>query len=348
MVKMNRNIHDTSVQPRIVVIGGGQGTAMVLAGLRKFSADLVGIISTTDTGRSTGKIRRLAGIPAPGDIRNVIAALGNQDTEIVKLIQHRLRFPEFEPLDGVAFGNLIIAALTQMTGSFAEAVNILNRLVENSIKILPVSTNNVHLSAKLVDNTIISEEYNVRRLNKPAIESVFIDDAYATGNPEALLSISNADIIVLGPGSLFTTLLACLSFSGVKESIKDSDALVLYICNTTTQPGQTDSFSIYDHIFHVVNCLGKDVLNAAIINVKDQSPQALDAYKKDGVEYLKPSQNDIRKVKNLNVELILSNVAEKATEKRDLWQKQDTVRHDPDVLASEILSYWNLWRNRNG
>ena len=207
--------------PKIVSIGGGCGVAQVLLGLSQYTTALTGIIAVTDTGRSTGKVRTLANIPAPGDIRNALASLSTEQSFLPKLMQHRLQVPDFAALDGIAMGNLIMAAITQMTGSFAQAVELMQEMLGVKIQILPVTTYNTHLCAELVDGTIIEQEFNVRALNKPAIKRVFIQNPEAQAYEARIKGLLIADLITIGPGSLFTTVLACLAFDELAHGLPD-------------------------------------------------------------------------------------------------------------------------------
>ena len=327
--------------PKIVCIGGGCGAAQVLLGLSQYTTGLTGIIAVTDTGRSTGKVRNLADIPAPGDIRNALASLSPIQSFLPSLMQHRLRVKNFEALDGIAMGNLIIAALTQMTGSFAQAVEMMAELLQVPYKILPVTTENTHLCAELVDGTVVEQEFNVRSLNKPAIKRVFIQNSQAQAYAACVEALHAADIITIGPGSLFTTVLACLAFTEIAEAIQASKALTIYICNTTTQPGQTDGYSLSAHVQQVVAYLGPGALDFAIINTTLPPPEIAALYAQDGVLALEPSPAEIDKIRALGVEPLLAPVAEIPQAKRDLWQKQDSIRHHPDAVAKIIINLWN-------
>jgi uncharacterized cofD-like protein len=325
----------TPQSPKIVSIGGGCGATQVLLGLSQFTTALTGIIAVTDTGRSTGKVRTLANIPAPGDIRNALATLSGQSL-LPELMQHRLQVSDFPALDGIAMGNLMIAAITQMTGSFGRAVELMQELLDVKIPILPVTTHNTHLCAELVDGTIVEQEFNVRALNKPAIKRVFIQNSEARAYEACVNALLAADLITIGPGSLFTTVLACLAFTDIAQAIRESKAVVVYICNTTTQPGQTDGYALSDHVREIVAYLGKDVLDYAVINATLPPGDVTKAYEADGVYILQPTPAEIDKIQEMGVEPMVRDVAEIPQSKRNLWQKQDSIRHDPEAI-SELL-----------
>jgi uncharacterized cofD-like protein len=320
----------------VVAIGGGCGAVQVLLGMSKYpKANLTGIIAVTDTGRSTGKVRNLANIPAPGDIRNAIGTLAQGDSFLSELIQHRLSVPNYEPLDGVAFGNLMLAAIAQMTGSFGKAVELMANALGVKASILPVTTHSTHICAELIDGTVVEQEFNVRALNKPAIKRVFVQDPAASVYEPCIDALVNADLITVGPGSLFTTTIACLAFDGIREAIKRSAAQVVYICNNTTQPGQTDGFTLFDHVKQVTHYLHGRV-DYVLLNSRRPTAHAERLYAADGVKVLLPTAAEVKKIEKLGLKTLVRDVAEETREKRDLWQKQDSIRHEPKALARAL------------
>ncbi|HQV69574.1 MAG TPA: YvcK family protein [Thermoflexales bacterium] len=323
-----------------VSIGGGCGAVQVLLGLRKHTANLTGIIAVTDTGRSTGKVRSLANIPAPGDVRNALGTLAGDDTTFAKLIQHRMLVPKSEQLNGVAFGNLMLAALTQMSGDFGEAVNAMRQMLGVDIRILPVTTHNTHICAELVDGTMIAEELNVRALGKPDIKRVFIQDRMARAYAPCVDALLGADLITIGPGSLFTTVLACLAFDEVSQAIQKSPAKTVYVCNNTTQPGQTDGFTLADHVDQVKTYLNGR-LDYVLLNTRAPSDALRMAYQRDGVEVLLPTDDEVKRIEKMGPKVIVRDLAQLTEGKRDLFDKQDSIRHDPDTLGAALMEILN-------
>ncbi len=320
----------------VVAIGGGNGAVQVLLGLSaRPNTELTGIIAVTDTGRSTGKVRTLANIPAPGDIRNALGTLAG-DSFMAELIQHRLRVPNYEPLDGVAFGNLMLAAITQMTGSFGKAIELMANTLNSPATILPVTTHDTHICAELADGSIVEQEFNVRALNKPPIKRVFVQHPAAEVYPPCLDAIASADLITIGPGSLFTTVIACLAFDKLSAAIRASSAKVVYICNNTTQPGQTDGYTLYDHVYQITQYLSGR-LDAVLLNARKPTPHARRLFAADGVKVLLPTAAEVNLIKKLGVRTVVRDLAEETKEKRNLWQKQDSIRHDPRALAKALL-----------
>lgn len=325
--------------PRLVAIGGGGGVSQVLLGARPYFSALTGVIAVTDTGRSTGTARAVADIPAPGDLRNTLAALSRDpDSLLARLMQHRISSPAVPLLDGMAFGNLMIAALTQMVGDFAEAVEAASLILGSTARILPVSTVNTHLCAELEDGSIAENELAVRALNKARIRRLYLSTPDAPANPAALQAIAQADIVAIGPGSFFTSVMATLLFDRLIEALRQTRATVVFICNTTTQPGQTDGFGVLDHVSRLVELLGPDVLDIALINRSEQiDPRVAAQYAADGLHLLRVTDDELAAIAELGVTPLVRNLAEATESKRTLWNKQDTIRHDPTLVGLALL-----------
>jgi uncharacterized cofD-like protein len=320
----------------VVSIGGGGGAVQILNGLRPYTRELTGIIAVTDTGRSTGKVRDMARIPAPGDIRNALGTLAGENGPIEALIQHRLKVPHVQQLDGVAFGNLMLAALTQMYGDFGRAVEEMRKILGVDVRIYPVTTHNTHVCAELADGSFVEEEFNVRRLNKPAIKRVYIQDRLARVYAPALRAIDEADLITIGPGSLFTSVLACLAFEELSAAIQTSRAKVVYVCNNTTQPGQTDDLSLADHVRQVKRYLNGR-LDWALLNSRTPGEALRAQYAADGVQVLPTTPDEVRRVQEVGVRVLVRDLAQLTEGKRELYDKQDSIRHDPAATAAALI-----------
>jgi uncharacterized cofD-like protein len=330
------------VQPRnfrAVSFGGGVGAAQVMQGLRAHTDQLTGVIAVTDSGRSTGVVRSVLNVPAPGDLRNAMVLLSGADPVLRDLFQHRLVSSKLNEFNGVAFGNLFLAAMAQMTGSFERAIQETARLLNPVARILPVTLANTHICAELVDGTVRYEEVSVRGLSKPAIKRVFLRDEGVEAYRPALDAIREADVITIGPGSLFTTVIACLVVPGVKDAIaaaRERGAAVVYVCNTTTQPGQTDGMTTYDHVAEIVSYLGAGRLDYALINTGVPSQHVVERHRRDGLYLLALSAEELRKIGDLGVRVVASNLIEAGSEERLLWNKQDSIRHDPALVGREL------------
>ena len=323
---------------KVVSIGGGLGAVQVMQGMKRHTDHLTGIIAVTDTGRSTGIVREFAQIPAPGDIRNALATLALDDNSLLtRVMQHRIVAPEDPKLDGMAFGNLFIAALTQMSDSFVVAIDQISAFLDVQANIYPVTEENTHICAELMDGAIVEQEFNVRQLDKAAIKRIFVQNPDATAYAPCLAALQDADLITIGPGSLFTTVIACLAFKEISQAIRDSSALKVYVCNTTTQPGQTDGYSLSDHVQQVVSYLGLGILDYVVVNSTTPSAELMDLYAREKVNVLLPTPHEIHKIKTMNVKPVLADVADTQSGKRALWQKQDTIRHNPELIAKTLM-----------
>jgi uncharacterized cofD-like protein len=324
---MNNSLH-------IVAIGGGGGATQVLKAAQSFADKLTAIIAVTDTGRSTGLARRIGRIPAPGDLRATIAAFAT-DPLIADLLQHRFDGAGLPQLEGMAFGNLLLAALAQVTGDFAAAVEQTARLAGCAVDVLPVATADTQLCAELDDGTIVEGELEVRGLHKPPIARLFLREA-APAHPPALGAIRSADLVVLGPGSLFTTVLASLLFGELVEALQKARGQIVYICNTTTQSGQTEGFTALDHVRRIVAALGPGTLDAALINRSQPDAATIARYAAEGLHLMRPDDAEIAAITALGMRPIVRDLTEGAGEQRALWNKQDTIRHDPAALQAAL------------
>jgi uncharacterized cofD-like protein len=325
---------------RVVSFGGGVGASQIMQGLRAHTEHLTGIISVTDSGRSTGIVRSVLNVPAPGDLRNAMVTLSTADPILRDLFQHRLVSDRLNEFNGVAFGNLFLAALAQMTGSFDRALVEMGRLLKPSANVLPVTLANTHLCAELIDGTVRYEEVSVRGLNKPAIKRVFLRDGGVEAYGPAVEAIRQAHLITIGPGSLFTTVIACLVVPGIREAIADAHrrgTRVVYVCNTTTQPGQTDGFTVYDHVAEIVGYLGGGTLDYVLVNTGSPPQHVVERHRRDGLFLLALSAEELRKIGSLGVQVVAANLIESGAEERLLWNKQDSVRHDPELVARQLL-----------
>jgi len=320
-------------QARILCIGGGTGLPMVLQGLKRYTRNLTAIVTVTDSGRSSGRLRRDLGVLPPGDARNCLVALSSSENagkSLYDLFQYR--FDEGE-LEGMSFGNLFLAALEKLTGSFEKALRVASDILAIDGKVVPSTLADTHLCARLKDGTIVREEYNVRAENKPPIEEVFLDPPDAPATDEALEEIARAEAIVLGPGSLYTSVITNLLVKGITRAIRNSNARVIYICNIVTQPGQTDGYTAADHIRPIQRYLGDGVLDYVLVNNTMPPAHILKRYRAAGAEPVLPHPE----ARELGPQLIEADLVENIEHQRVLWEKQDLLRHDPEKVARLIM-----------
>ena len=230
--------------PRVVCIGGGTGLSTLLRGLKEYTGNLTAVVTVADDGGSSGRLRQELGLPPPGDLRNCIVALADVEPLMTRLFQYR--FNEGSGLEGHSFGNLFIAAMTGVTSNFEDAVRETSRVLAVRGQILPSTLANVTLSAVTHDDEAIHGESQITERGA-RIKQVFIHPENAQANPDAIRAILGADMIVVGPGSLYTSVLPNLLVDGIRRAIEMSKAVKVYVCNVATEHGETDSFSVSDH-----------------------------------------------------------------------------------------------------
>ncbi len=341
---MDRQPHERYIH--VVAIGGGGGATHVLHAIAPFAASRTAVIAVTDTGRSTGLARQIGNMPAPGDLRATIAAFAD-DRLMAEALNHRFDGAGIPALEGMAFGNLMIAALTRVTGDFAAAVEHTAHLAATSVRVLPVSVADATLCAELVDGAQVEGEFEVRAPGKPPIARLFLREP-AAAYPPALDAIRNADLVTLGPGSLWTSTLACVQFAGVAEALAECRGTVAYICNSTTQPGQTDGYRCIDHVQRVVEALGPGVLDAALINASDPDPAAIRSYAEEGLHLLRPDDGDIAAIRALGATPLVRDLTREVGPRRTLWNKQDTIRYDTEALRAALFEIVTMKGDFNG
>ena len=313
--------------PRIVVIGGGHGLAVMIRGLKKFTNNITAIVTVADDGGSSGKLRASFGILPPGDIRNCLSAMSSDEDMLTQLFQYR--FPNSSSgLDGHSFGNLFISALTDITGSFEEAVAESGRVLSVSGRVLPSTLHNVELVAD-VRLPHMSSEIRVAGESKipesnGRVRRVWLEPNAPPAFPQAIHAILSADVIVIGPGSLYTSLLPNLLVPDLADAIRSSRALKLYICNVATQVGETEGFSCNDHIRAIEDHAGRSLFDIVLVNNK------CDIQLPDGIEWI-----DIDEDLNAYYAVYSENLVDPAMP----W------RHDGEVLSRVII---DLLEERTG
>jgi len=318
------------VAKRVVVLGGGGGAALSLAAIDD-AHQRTAVIAVTDTGRSTGVARQLGGdMPAPGDIRATIAATAANQT-VARLLQHRFVRPGVRELDGMALGNLMIAALYRETGDFAVAVQQMNRLAETNVAVLPVTAQQTQLMATLVDGHVCVGEVAVREPNKPAIAQCALTEDVAA-LPDAVSAILQADVVVIGPGSFYTTLHAVLLPKGIREALHQTAAHVIFVMNTTSQTGQTEHLRLIDHIRVMHEFVGPGVIDLTLVNTAAVSDTQAEQLSREGLHQLTTTPAEQQQLADAGIRCHYGALIERAPSARALWNKQDTVRHDRIAL----------------
>lgn len=255
--------------PKIVVIGGGHGLAMLLRGLKAYSHRLIAVVTVADDGGSSGRLRKSMGIIPPGDLRNCLAALSDDETMITQLFQYRFADGDGD-LNGHSFGNLFLTALSEITGSFEEALAESGKVLAINGRVLPSCLDDINLVGELnspeTEESIVVEGESKITAIKGMIKRVWLKPSNPRANPEVIQAILSADLIVLGPGSLYTSILPNVLVPDIAAALKTSRGLKIYVCNVATQPGETDSYSCENHIESIQNHGGKNLIDLVIIN----------------------------------------------------------------------------------
>jgi len=321
--------HSLKQGPRIVAIGGGTGLSSLLSGLKKYTTNITAIVTVADDGGSSGRLRKELGIIPPGDIRNCIAALADDDKIITELFKYR--FTGGGDLEGHSFGNLFLTALKEvMGGDFIKAVKAASSILRSNGMVLPSSPEPMKLVAELVDGTIIEGESNIPHA-KAKIKRVYSEQKNSKAQEEAIEAILNAELIIFGPGSLYTSIIPNLLIPEIVQAIKDSPAHKAYVCNIMTQPGETTGYKVSDHIIALLQHAGlHDMLEVVIAN--DRHPELLlQKYREKDQE---PVQIDAEAVQKLGIRLVA----------RNLIKEEVLVRHDPTLLARAIILWHKRWQ----
>jgi uncharacterized cofD-like protein len=254
--------------PRIVVIGGGTGLSTMLRGLKEYSRNITAIVTVADDGGSSGEIRKSIGILPPGDIRNCLAALSNDEELITQLFQYR--FSENMGLNGHSLGNLLISALTEITGSFEEGIAEMGRVLAVQGQVLPATLHNVYLVADVhlpdKDTEVRIKGESQIALSGGRVRRVWIEPGNPAAFPPTIQAILNADLIVIGPGSLYTSLVSNLLVPDIVDALRASHAYKFYICNIATQPGESDKFTVEDHVEVLDQQIGAHIFDLVVCN----------------------------------------------------------------------------------
>ncbi len=308
--------------PKIVVIGGGHGLSHLIFGLKEYTANITAIVTVADSGGSSGRLREEFNIVAPGDIRNCLVALADAPALMGELFQ--FRFSKDSELKGHNFGNLFLTAMVQLTnGDFERAVKETSKVLAIRGSVVPSTISNVHLVAEYMDGTRTKGEAKIPNSHS-RIKRVYLTDEKAYPTADALDAIAQADVIILGPGSLYTSVIPNLIIKGLSEAIVKSRAFKIYVCNVMTQHGETDHYAASDHVQAIIDHAHKDVINACLINNATASVQALKRYQDEGSF---PVVCDLERIRSLGY----------TVEATDLLGVTDYLRHDSTKLNRALI-----------
>ena len=308
--------------PKVVVVGGGTGLSVLLTGLKQFTSNISAIVTVADDGGSSGRIREEFDMLPPGDIRNCLVALADAPVLMRDLFQ--FRFDTNSQLSGHSFGNLFITVMTQLTGDFEKAVKETSKVLNLRGQVIPSTLNKVVLVAKHKDGTTTIGENKIPKTHR-SIERVYLNPDKPQATPDAVKAIKEAQVIVLGPGSLYTSIIPNLLIKEISEAIALSDALKVYVCNAMTQPGETDGYSASDHIKALLLHSHPKIIDYCILNTAEIPQDILQRYVKQGSHLV---VNDRKKIEEMGYRVI----------EDDFGVTEDTlIRHDPSKLAKIIL-----------
>ena len=310
--------------PKVVTIGGGTGLSVLLSGLKEHTSNITAVVTVADDGGSSGRLRQEFDILPPGDIRNCLVALADAPALMRDLFQ--FRFNTNSELSGHSFGNLFITVMTRLTGDFEKAIKETSKVLALRGQVIPSTLNNVVLVAEHKDGTTTVGEDKIPRSRRP-IKRVSLDPAEPQATPDAIKAIEEAQIIVLGPGSLYTSIIPNLLIKEIAQAVANSGAIKVYVCNVMTQPGETDGLSVSDHIKALVGHSHPRILDYCIINTGEIPAEMLKRYAEES-SYL--VINDRKKIESMGYRVIEDDFA---------VIEEGVIRHDAERLANIILGF---------
>ncbi|WP_254280850.1 gluconeogenesis factor YvcK family protein [Finegoldia magna] len=314
---------------KIVTIGGGTGNSILLRGVKNFTSNITTIVTVADDGGGSGVLREDLGMLPPGDIRNCLVALANTEPIMEKLINYRFSNGQ---LKGQSLGNLLIAAMNDICGDFNEAIKEISNVLAITGKVLPMTLDNVKLFAELEDGSTIEGESNITFLNRKnggKIKRIYTSPKLILPLKESIDSIMDADIVLLGPGSLYTSIIPNLLVTDISQALKETKAEVVYILNIMTQPGETNDYSVTDHVAAIIDHANSNIIDKIVVNSKEVDKYAKYRYK--SIENSTPiylTDEDREDMKELGIEIIEADICDIS---------YDYIVHDPNKLMKAIL-----------
>lgn len=314
---------------KVAVIGGGTGSFTVLSGLKKYNIDLSAIVSMADDGGSTGILRDELGVLPPGDVRQCLVALSDSSRLMRSLMNYRF---ENGSLQGHSFGNLLLSALEKVTGSFEKAVEEAGKILYIKGKVIPVTVHEVRLNMILNSGKILQGEKEVHLSTDihKGYKSIYLEP-FPQANPQAISEIMNADLVVFGPGGLYTSLIPNLLVEGVGKALRETKAKKVFIINLMNKKGQTPKFTVKDHLNEIKKFVGKDVFDYILVNNSEPPKELIEDYAEEGEMVKNDLKNDTRVLEASLLSNELKEVQKGDTLKRNL------IRHDSQKLANELM-----------
>ena len=315
---------------KVVLLGGGRGLSVLIRGLKYFPVDLTAVVAVSDDGSSAGRLREEFNIPAVGDIRGVIAAMAESEEVVGELLQYR--FNTTSDLDGHTVGNLMLAAMTQIKGSLSAAIEALSVIFKIKGSVLPFTEEVVNLVAKMSDGTTVVGEHNITEARKKIIEIDYAEKV--TVNPRVISTILEADLIIFGIGSLYTSLVPNLLSQDMRDALKNSKAKKMFICNAMTQSGETDGYKVSDCIKVVNKYMGDSILDVVIASNTKIPDKVIEKYKNVELKstiLLDKMEIDDSQINDLNVKFIQDDILK--------ISKEGYVEHDSLKVAMLVMKY---------
>ncbi|MFC0559351.1 gluconeogenesis factor YvcK family protein [Halalkalibacter alkalisediminis] len=306
----------------VVVIGGGTGLSVLLRGLKKFPVDISAIVTVADDGGSSGRLRKELDIPPPGDVRNVLIALSEVEPLVEELFQHR--FANGNGLSGHSLGNLLLAGMTSITGDFARGIAEISKVLNVRGNVYPASNRSIVLHAEMTDGTVVTGE-SLIPLEKKQIKRVFLTPENIRPLQNGIQAIKEADLIVLGPGSLYTSVIPNLLVPGMVKAIQKSKARKVYICNVMTQVGETDHYSAGDHIQAIMDHCGVELVDDILVHGSPVSAEVQKIYAEEGAA---PVVVDEERLARLGISIIKDHF---------VIERENMLRHDAIKVSKAIL-----------
>ncbi|MCT4507285.1 MAG: YvcK family protein [Tepidibacter sp.] len=327
-IKKRKLLEKAKRGPRVVVIGGGTGQSIFLRGLKKFTNNITAVVTVADDGGGSGVLREDLGMLPPGDIRNCILALANMEPTMEKIMQYRF---EEGKLEGQSFGNLFLAAMNGIYGNLEIAVSKISDIFALTGKVYPVTTEDINLIAQLKNGNIVRGESAIPEEVKnqdTKIDRIHLEPSKPKPLQGVLDAIENADIIVMGPGSLYTSIIPNLIVDGVSDKIIKSNALKVYISNIMTQPGETDNYNVCDHINSILKHTKDGIIDLVIANNERINNDDLVKYEKDGSNQVLIDKDQIKQLNSMNISVIQTNLVE---------IRKKYIRHNSEKIGSIIV-----------
>lgn len=332
------NVFDQGVLargPKVVVIGGGTGLANLLSGLKEFTSNITACVTVTDEGGSSGRLRDEFGIVAPGDIRNCVVALSSAPALLSELFNYR--FQEGDGLKGHSFGNLFIAALTRITGSFDRAVEESCRVLSTRGRVFPLTRANIRLVARMEDGSEIRGETNIGMAGRP-IRRLMIEPPVFQVNPDVIDAIRVADLVIVGPGSLYTSILPNLLAPETRQALRATSAPVIYISNVMTQPGETAQFTASDHVRVIYDHIGEEtprLFDWIVVNTQSPPEGYVERYRQEGAA---PVRVDVDALRRLGLRVLAGDFLKGDVPVMTAEGQKHVLRHDARKIAEKIVA----------